>query len=52
MMSHESSDQRSDINRHFKREGRIMVWAAVGVPIILVIGLWLLAPYILPALSR
>jgi hypothetical protein len=51
-MSQESSDQRSGINRHFKREGRIMVWAAVGVPIVLVVGLWLLSPYILPVLSR
>jgi hypothetical protein len=51
-MSEKSTDHRTGINRHFQREGRIMVWAVIAIPILLVVGAFALAPYILPLLTR
>jgi hypothetical protein len=51
-MSENQPDSRNGINRHFKRESRIMLWFTIGVPIVLTIVIWLLAPFILPALGR
>ncbi|WP_124512430.1 hypothetical protein [Acidovorax sp. FJL06] len=44
--------ERESINRHFKREGRWMVWLGVGLPLILLVVAFLLGPALLNALNK
>lgn len=48
--SHEESVaavKPQSVNHHFKREGRLMVWIVVGVPLVLFVGALLLGPVLL-----
>ncbi|EHL21164.1 hypothetical protein KYG_19811 [Acidovorax sp. NO-1] len=40
------------VNHHFKREGRLMIWFVVGVPVILLLGAFLLGPALLSFVGR
>ena len=47
-----SSDKSKSVNDHFKRESRLMIWFAVGVPVILLLGAFLLGPALLTFIGR
>jgi hypothetical protein len=40
------------INRHFKNEGRWMIWFLIGAPIILLLGAFLFGPSLLTLAGR
>lgn len=40
------------INHHFKREGRLMIWIVVGVPVVLVLGALLIGPVLLNIVGK
>ncbi|WP_436078471.1 hypothetical protein [Acidovorax delafieldii] len=53
--SHEeavSTDSAKSVNHHFKREGRLMIWFAIGVPVILLIGAFMFGPALLKLAGR
>ena len=45
-------DITKSVNHHFKREGRLMIWFAIGVPIILLIGAFVFGPALLTLAGR
>jgi len=47
-----ATDSTKSVNHHFKREGRLMIWFAIGVPVILLIGAFLFGPALLTLAGR
>ena len=33
-----ATDPSKSVNHHFRREGKLMVWLVIGVPVILTVG--------------
>jgi len=54
-LSHEEKSaaaKSQSINHHFKREGRLMIWVVVGVPVVLLLGALLLGPALLNLINK
>ncbi|MFN9728515.1 hypothetical protein [Acidovorax sp.] len=53
--SHEESAATAEsqgINHHFKREGQLMIWLVVGLPIVLVLAALFLGPAVLALIDK
>lgn len=47
-----ATDITKSVNHHFKREGRLMIWFVVGVPVILLICALVFGPALLTLAGR
>lgn len=47
-----ATDITKSVNHHFKREGRLMIWFVIGVPVILLICALVFGPALLTLAGR